>query len=116
MNLTSTIRTLNFTSLVVHRHKIGLTMEHILSKNHHYLICIFFRFSINLYENNFDILELQMFQRNAYICIIPFIQSMCSLESKIYTPGLFRLAQPLPKAVTPTCTPLHIKGPPESPC
>ena len=40
---------------------------------------------------------------------------MCCLERKAYTPGLVLSPQPMPKEVIPTCTPLHIRGPPESP-
>ena len=72
--------------------------------------------SKHLNEDNFDIIEFQMFQKNSYFCIVSFIQAMCCSERKVYTPGLALSPQPMPKEVIPTCTLLHIRGPPESPC
>ena len=57
-----------------------------------------------------------MFQKNSDLRIVPFIQAMCSLERKVYTPGLVLTPQLSPKEVIPICTPLHTRGPPESPC
>lgn len=48
--------------------------------------------------------------------IVFLIQLSCFAESNVYTPGNCASPHRRPKDVTPTSSPPHSRGPPESPC